>query len=81
LKSGAFSVLRVLNQQFNNPVAMTQSPVPAIHQPRFTKCAELMTLIRLMPNGAGSEVQTFECTKCGETNIVDTAEPRKKAQG
>jgi len=55
--------------------AMSKSPIPPIRQPRCPKCKERMLLIRLAPNGAGSDVQTFECAKCGETKIVETKDP------
>jgi hypothetical protein len=38
-----------------------------------------MLLIRLVPYGEGSDVQTFECAKCGETKIIETKEPLSEA--
>jgi transcription elongation factor Elf1 len=38
-------------------------------------------LIRLAPNGAASQVQTFECPKCGQDKIVETTDPMKEAGG
>ncbi|MEA2921720.1 MAG: hypothetical protein QOF07_1683 [Bradyrhizobium sp.] len=38
-----------------------------------------MPLIRLAPNGAGSDVQTFECAKCGYTRTIETTNPAKEA--
>ena len=40
-----------------------------------------MPLIRLAPNGAGSDVQTFECAKCGQTQTVETSDPVNEAAG
>jgi hypothetical protein len=40
-----------------------------------------MLLIRLVPNGGGSDVQTFECAKCGEEKIVETKDPLNEAGG
>jgi transposase-like protein len=60
---------------------MSKSPIAPIHQPRCPKCKERMLLIRLEPNGAGSDVQTFECAKCGETKIVETRDPLNEAIG
>jgi hypothetical protein len=37
-----------------------------------------MMLIRLTPCGEGSDVQTFECERCGETKVVETKELPKK---
>jgi transposase-like protein len=38
-----------------------------------------MPLIRLAPNGAGSDVQTFECAKCGHTRTIETTSPVSEA--
>jgi hypothetical protein len=40
-----------------------------------------MTLVRLAPNGAGSQVQMFECAKCGNTISVEITDPLKEADG
>jgi hypothetical protein len=40
-----------------------------------------MLLARLAPNGAGSETQTFECAKCGNTKIVEVTPPSNEAGG
>jgi hypothetical protein len=40
-----------------------------------------MPLVRLAPNGAGSETQTFECTKCGATKTVEVTHPSDDAGG
>ena len=38
-----------------------------------------MLLARLAPDGAGSETQTFECAKCGNTKIVEVTSPADDA--
>jgi hypothetical protein len=38
-----------------------------------------MLLTRLVPNGAGSDVQTFECTKCGRTQTIETTDAVNEA--
>jgi transcription elongation factor Elf1 len=58
--------------------AMSKSPIPPIHQPRCPKCNDRMMLIRLVPYGEGSDVQTFECARCGETMIVETKDLSKE---
>ena len=40
-----------------------------------------MPLVRLAPNGAGSETQTFECTKCGNTKTVVVTQPPDDVDG
>jgi hypothetical protein len=37
-----------------------------------------MLLTRLSPNGAGSDMQTFECAKCGYEKIVETEDHRNE---
>ena len=58
--------------------AMSKSTIPPIKRPRCPKCKDRMMLIRLTPCGEGSDVQTFECERCGETKIVETKELPKK---
>lgn len=38
-----------------------------------------MLLTRLSSNGAGSDMQTFECAKCGREEIVETKDHLKEA--
>jgi hypothetical protein len=59
--------------------AMSKSPIPPIYRPCCPKCRKRMLLIRLVPYGEGSDVQTFECAKCGETKIIETKEPLSEA--
>ena len=40
-----------------------------------------MLLIRLKPNRAGLVVETFECSRCGESKIVETKDPFHQADG
>jgi transposase-like protein len=60
---------------------MAKRHIAAIEPPLCPKCGERMPLIRLAPNGAGSDVQTFECAKCGQTQTVETTDPVNEAAG
>ena len=60
---------------------MAKPPIAAIEPPVCPKCGTRMPLVRLAPNGAGSETQTFECTKCGTTKTVEVTHPSDDAGG
>ena len=60
---------------------MAKPPIAAIEPPVCPKCGTPMPLVRLSPNGAGSETQTFECTKCGNSKTVEVTQPSGDAGG
>ena len=60
---------------------MAKPPIAAIEPPLCPKCRKRMLLARLAPDGAGSETQTFECAKCGNTKIVEVTPPSNEAGG
>ena len=60
---------------------MAKPPIAAIEPPLCPKCRKRMLLARLAPNGAGSETQTFECAKCGNTENIEVTSPSDEAGG
>ena len=65
---------------FGDCSLVSPSRIAPIERPHCPKCAEPMLLIRLVPIGA-LQLQTFECAKCGETQIVEMPDPMKEAGG
>jgi transposase-like protein len=58
----------------------TEPLLTAIERPRCPKCQTRMSLARIEPGPAGSDLRTFECPKCEHSQRVLAEDPLKSGK-